>query len=152
MENTPLLASEEAVGNVQLKSKELEKDCVAYVEELENGHNPTLQYNDSLKTTGLSHVAVNNGISDQKFNKKQIQYDADANSQAYPKALSMDSATKRLKVGNIGDIDEKALAISKLKSHNDGDKGGIAENVKYQKDATDGASNSRPILKSVTKG
>ncbi|KAL8146888.1 hypothetical protein AgCh_004572 [Apium graveolens] len=120
-------------------------------EELENGHNPILQYNDSLKTIGLSHVAVNNVNIGQKFNKKQFQYDADATAQVYPKALLMDSEAKRMKVGNTDAIGEKEVAFSKIKFHNDGDKGGIVENIKNQKDVAEGASNNRPNIKKSYK-
>ncbi|KAL8131737.1 hypothetical protein AgCh_007602 [Apium graveolens] len=71
-------------------------------EEMENGHMPILQYNDSLKTTGLGHVAINDVNRGQQFNKKQFQNVTDATAQAYPKALLMDSVSKRLKVGNTG--------------------------------------------------
>ena len=79
----------------------IQKDCAALVKELERGHKPTLQYNVSLKTTGLNYGPYQMESQVQELDPKQISVSVDS-TRMVPNAEIVDSNAKRLKTGATG--------------------------------------------------
>ncbi|XP_017258044.1 uncharacterized protein LOC108227417 isoform X2 [Daucus carota subsp. sativus] len=105
----------------------IQKDCAALLEELERGHNPTLQYTASLKATGLNYSPYQVVRQEQEVNTKQTPV-VDDSSQMALKTQIVDSNAKRLKTG----ITSESV--------------GVAANIKNKKEAVDEAGSGRQSL------
>ena len=81
----------------------MQKDCAALAEELEYGHTPAFQYNDSLKTAGLNYAKAAAVTIDQKSNNKKLAQRAIEASGARSNDHDSDTSLKRIKLGNTQD-------------------------------------------------
>lgn len=71
------------------------------MEELERGLRPTLQYNETFKTTGLAYVISPDQNVTPRLSKKSFAQIATEVAQTHSERPSIDYATKKQKTGII---------------------------------------------------
>lgn len=113
----------------------IQKDCAALMEAIENGSSTIPQYNNSLKTAGLSYVNFPDSNNVQRYDKKSIAQIALEASIKRSTVAPVDPIAKRLKIDNTS----TSLKIANGKPD---DKVGVMANNYKPKEVAEGAKNN----------
>ncbi|KAK1397877.1 hypothetical protein POM88_007740 [Heracleum sosnowskyi] len=107
------------------------KDCAGFMEELEGGNKPTLQYKESLKAVSLTYPTFPEANVVQGSSKKSFGQIVVEAGQIYPKFSDMEPNAKRQKLGNTNEV----------------------SNISKQKDDIEEVNNKNPLVpKGSSKG
>ena len=87
----------------------VQKNCVTFLEEIENGNNPILEYDDSLKAVPLPIPPMSNSITDPVVNlleaNKQIMIQTGKEKgRPFSETFSSGSLSKKLKTGDMDTV------------------------------------------------